>query len=500
MANNTISDTSITDTGNTSFTAPTDGHNDSQDQQNKKNNATQSAYDEAKAAGLDDDLAAVWSNYDWNNPVGHGLFGVRRNRKHEEIELAKSTAWNDLLHEQATRTYNSEQEKYKRLRAAGVNPDITGGESLGNASEMTENENPADITGMESANAAPGQIFDQVSRTIAQVGTVALGCVQLGNALSVMDSDVIGAITKLHTWQDDNGYDLLGFKTDGNGKKIIKPFKDLSPQDLKEFADAVQLDSSSVSEDAYTSHHRKYIEKRVNDLFRLPRYRRAAMNYYDSILRETSPAKHANDVRRSSGVLQSEADAVHNAAILQQFGINPQSNLPGMSGVLDVAGASDLFKTAGEAKKYEIQYNMRLLQLSNDEAAELLTVEEGEDSYAKTEAIRKKYESRRNVETSKFHLDQSKSFVKMLTDLEKDIAELRKAGKTKTDEYKLKQYAYIAALSGEFGDFTHGGNLYNTIYPDAVGMSPNFRNFGHAADVVSRLLGLGGQAQSLGQP
>lgn len=500
MANNTISDTSITDTGNTDFTPPQDGHNDSQDQQNKKDNSKQTAYDEAKAAGLDDDLAEVWANYDWTNPVGNGLFGVRRIRKQEELDLARSSAWNDLLHEQVTRTYNSEQEKNKRLRAAGVNPDISGGESLGNASEMTENENPADITGMESVNAAPGQIFDQVSRTIAQIGSVALGCVQMGNALSVMDSDVIGAITKLHTWQDENGYDLLGFKTDGNGKKIIKPFKDLSPSDLIEFADAVQLDPSSVSEDAYTSHHRKYIEKRVNDLFRLPRYRRAAMNYYDSILRETSPAKHANDVRRSSGVLQSEADAVHNSAILQQFGINPQSNLPGMSGVLDVAGASDLFKTAGEAKKYEIQYNMRLLQLNNDEAAELLTVEDGEDSYAKSEAIRKKYESRRKVEQSRFRLDESQTFVKMLTDLENEIDQLKKEGKTDTSEYRIKQYAYIAALSGEFGDFTHGGNLYNTIYPDTVGMSPHYRNFGHAADVVSRILGLGGQAQSLGQP
>lgn len=487
--NNNVGDSSTTDHGGKKVSAETP-------------NTVKSSQDSYDTSVLDEDLKEMWNSMDWTNPVRSGLFGLRRRNKQEEIDLAKSKTWNELLMKQNERTYNSEAMKNARLRAAGINPDITGGESLANASEMSESEDFGSLGDMTGPNAYSSQVFDQISRTIAQIGTTALGCVQLGNALSVTDTSTISGISKLLSWSDDKGYDLLGFKTEANGEKIMKKFDDLSEEEKKEFADANMLEPSSVTADAYTKNHRKFIEGRINRLFVSPSYRRAAMNYYDNVVRDSNPTRKANDIRRSSGILSDELDSANNASILQQFGISPQSNLPGMTGVLDTAGTSEIFRLSGEAKKLEISNSLEMMKINADELEELSKLEPDADgkevSYGKVLAIKKKYDSMRAVAKSKFQLDEGNSYLKMLTTLENRLEDLRKAGKTNSPDYKYYSYAYIAALSGEFGDFTNGGNLYNTLYPDDVGMSPHFRNFGHAADVVGRILNLVSGAASTG--
>lgn len=89
---------------------------------------------QAMPADLPESYRAAWEANPYANQVATGgLFGIGKHKEQKQLDLNAREYYANLINQARAEQYNSASEQVERLREAGINPDLSGGISAGDA-------------------------------------------------------------------------------------------------------------------------------------------------------------------------------------------------------------------------------------------------------------------------------------------------------------------------------------------------------------------------------
>lgn len=366
-------------------------------------------YQQAKDAGLDDDIANQYAASYGDNPYAYGSTNYR------DYEIKKQLAMNDRLKdrlaEQVKRNYDSEAAKFTRLRASGVNPDINGGESLGSASEMAE------------ADASVGNTADFFGEHFAQEQTDRMNNINaVGSIIGTVASAVTGGLNFTSALQALNRnnvqeYMTLSDKVKENGGYL--PFFGLQAKEDGSYYEVGSKESNILTKDAALDK----IRERIRDLYpHNPFMRRNAERIaLDALSAPSMSSKQeigASNLGSRSEGLRASAD------IKRMTGLDADPSFGSLSTDLDALHDSEWYESLHPMLNATTDYQLKMAKLDQDYIkkyseikSKYMDPETGElkeVGVAELRALEQTYKSTCNVELAAFKVHQLSQLKKTL--------------------------------------------------------------------------------------
>lgn len=270
------------------------------------------------------------------------FFGGKRGSKafQESLDLEDSAYLSELMNAQREQEYNDPAAQAERMRTAGINPDLTGGESLtpGEASQIDDEVLGSGLSAVltetqSQAAQMPLQLANGIMEAAGSVMSLVSGGMGISNSLFQMDLDEVSKVFDLTKQGLDLGAFIptLGVKYDDVRGAYYDDNGELTVENLSERAKA------------------KLVE---DQRYRHPRTRRMMRQLIDTMYSPQAFSKHLESKAAEKRAAKSYAqEGIGLAELTGDFNPNVEDLLrnPGYRETIDLS--VELYKLQLESRK-----------------------------------------------------------------------------------------------------------------------------------------------------